>query len=40
MEEQKDYSVAREIGIVFSIGVSLGLTLLVIGILIVEFLKG
>ena len=33
MEEQKDYSVVREIGIVFSIGDSLG-------ILIIEFLKG
>ncbi len=40
MEEQKDYSVVREIGIVFSNGVPLGIALLVIGLLIIEFLKG
>jgi hypothetical protein len=40
MEEQKEYSVVREIGIVFSIGFSLGMSLLIIGLLIIEFLKG
>jgi hypothetical protein len=40
MNEQKEYSVFKEIGIVFSIGFSLGLFVLVISIVIVEFLKG
>jgi hypothetical protein len=40
MEEQKEYSVVREIGIVFSIGFSLGMSLLIVGLLIIEFLKG
>jgi hypothetical protein len=40
MEEQKDYSVVREMAIVFSIGFSLGMSLLIIGLLIIEFLKG
>lgn len=39
MNEQKEYSVFKEIGIVFSIGFSLGLFILVISIVIVEFLK-
>ena len=40
IDEQKEYSVGKEIGIVLTAGFSLGLTLLVISILIVEFLKG
>jgi hypothetical protein len=40
MDEQKEYSVVKEIGIVFFIGFSLGLFLLVAALLIVEFLKG
>lgn len=40
MDEQKEYSVAKEVGIVCSIGLSLGLFILIIGLLIVEFLKG
>jgi hypothetical protein len=40
MEEQKEYSVVREIGIVFSIGFTLGMFVLVISLAIVEFLKG
>ncbi len=40
MDEQKEYSVSKEIGIVFTVGFSVGLILLVVGLLIVEFLKG
>ncbi len=40
MDEQKEFSVVKEIGIVFTIGFSVGLFILVIGLLIVEFLKG
>jgi uncharacterized membrane protein YciS (DUF1049 family) len=40
MAEQKEYSVGKELGIVFSIGFSIGLFILVVSILIVEFLKG
>ncbi len=40
MDKQKEYSVVREICIVFSIGFSLGMSLLIIGLLIIEFLKG
>ncbi len=40
MEERKEYRVVREIGIVFSIGFSLGMSLLIIGLLIIESLKG
>ncbi len=40
MEEQKAYNVVREIGIVFSIGFTLGMFVLVISLAIVEFLKG
>ncbi len=40
MDEQKEFSVVKEIGIVFTIGFSAGLFILVIGLLIVEFLKG
>ena len=40
MEEQKEYRVVREIGIVFSIGFTLGMFVLVISLAIVEFLKG
>ncbi len=40
MDEQKEYSIGKEFGIVFTVGFSLGLILLVIGLLIVEFLKG
>ena len=40
MDEQKEYRVAKEVGIVFTIGFSLGLFILIIGLLIVEFLKG
>ena len=39
-EQKKEYNVAREIMIVFTIGVSLGLFLLVASLLIVEFFKG
>lgn len=40
MDEQgKEYSVAKEIGIVFGIGISIGLIILVVGIALVEFLK-
>ncbi len=40
MDEQKEFSVVKEIGFVFTIGFSVGLFILVIGLLIVEFLKG
>lgn len=40
MDEQKEYSVAKEVGIIFTVGFSLGLSILIIGLLIVEFLKG
>ncbi len=40
MDEQKEFSVVKEIGIVFTIGFSVGLFILIIGLLIVEFLKG
>ncbi len=40
MDEQNEYSVPKEITIVSSIGLSLGVIILVIGLLIVEFLKG
>jgi uncharacterized membrane protein YciS (DUF1049 family) len=40
MEDQKEYRVVREIGIVFSIGFTLGMFVLVISLAIVEFLKG
>jgi hypothetical protein len=40
MDEQNEYSVAKEITIVSSIGLSLGVFILVIGLLIVEYLKG
>lgn len=40
MDEQKEYSVAKEVGIIFTVGFSLGLFILIIGLLIVEFLKG
>ena len=40
MDEKKEYSVAKEITIVSSIGFSLGLFIIVIGLLIVEFIKG
>jgi uncharacterized membrane protein YciS (DUF1049 family) len=40
MDEQKEFSVAKEVGIVFTIGFSVGLFILIIGLLVVEFLKG
>jgi uncharacterized membrane protein YiaA len=40
MDEQNEYSVAKEITIVSSIGFFLGVLILVVGLLIVEYLKG
>jgi hypothetical protein len=40
MDKQKEYSVAKEIAIVSSVGFFLGVFILIIGLLIVEFLKG
>ncbi len=40
MDEQKEYSIVKEIGIVFTVGFSVGLSILVMGLAIVEFLKG
>ncbi len=40
MDEQEKYSVAKEIIIVSSVGIPLGVFILVIGIFIVELLKG
>lgn len=40
MDEQKENSIVKEIGVVFTIGFSLGLFILVMGLAIVEFLKG
>jgi hypothetical protein len=39
MDEKKEYSIAKEVGIVFTIGISLGLFILIVGLLIVEFMK-
>ncbi len=39
MDKQKEYSVTKEIGIVFLVGLVLGLIILVISVGIVEFLK-
>lgn len=38
-EQEKEYSVAEEIGIVFGLGISTGVIILVVGIARVEFLK-
>jgi len=40
MDVEKEYSVPKELVIVFTVGFSLGVFLLVVGLLIVEFLKG
>ncbi len=40
MNKQEEYSVAKEIIIVSSVGIPLGIFILVIGISIVELLKG
>lgn len=40
MNKQKEYSVAKEIFIVSFVGIPIGVFILVIGIFIVELLKG
>jgi len=40
MNKQEEYGVAKEIIIVSSVGISLGVFILVIGLFIVELLKG
>lgn len=40
MNKQEEYSVAKEIIVVSSVGIPLGIFILVIGISIVELLKG
>ncbi|MEE8399481.1 MAG: hypothetical protein V3S89_10780 [Desulfobacterales bacterium] len=39
-EQEQAYSVAREIRIVFGLGISIGLIILIGGVGFVEFLKG
>ncbi|MDP2643679.1 MAG: hypothetical protein Q8P24_01950 [Desulfobacterales bacterium] len=39
-EQEKEYSLTREIGIVLSLGILIGLIILGAGLAIVEFLKG
>lgn len=39
MDESKEYSVAKEVCYVFSLGIIVGLSLLVISLLFVEFFK-
>lgn len=39
-EQEKEYNLAKEIGIVFGLGISLGLTILIVGVAFVEFFKG
>lgn len=40
MDVKKEYSISKEIAIVFTVGGSLGLFLVVVSLLIVEHLKG
>ena len=40
MNEEKKYSIVKEAGIVFGIGLLIGMLILTFGISIVEYLKG